>query len=308
MHIRDILSAATEPTISFELFPPRTPTAVETFRRTLEQLEPLEPAFVSVTYGAGGSRRELTQDVVLQLRKRDVFDPIPHLTCVGQSEADVMTLLMRYAEAGVSNILALRGDLPANHSDHDVFRHAADLVRAIRRFNDLGVHPDRRGFGIGVACFPEGHPATPNRLREMDYLKAKVEAGADWLCTQAFFDNHDFHDFRGRCELAGIRAPIIAGILPLTNVSGMQRMAELAGGMRYPARLLRALQGAGSCPGSFRSIALDHAAEQCCDLLAHGVAGIHLYTLNQAAPVLGIYSRLGRGREMVGPQLAMVAR
>ena len=293
MHIEDILAAASGPTISFEFFPPRTPVAVQTLQHTLDQLAPLRPRFVSVTYGAGGSTGELTQGLVTGLRQSDVFDPIPHLTCVGHSEADIMTLLTRYAAAGVSNILALRGDLPPGRTDNGVFACAADLVRCIRRFNERGLHPDPRGFGIGVACFPEGHPATPNRMLEMDHLKAKVDAGADWLCTQAFFDNHDFHDFRARCELAGIEAPILAGILPLTTITGMKRMAELAGGMRYPARLLRALNRTGDDSEAFRRIAIHHAAEQCADLLGEEVDGIHFYTLNQAAPVLEVHARLG---------------
>ncbi len=294
MHIHDILSATRGTTaFSFEFFPPRTPAAVKTLQTTLDQLAPLRPAFASVTYGAGGSTRELTQSLVTELRQSDVFDPIPHLTCVGHSESDIMTLLTRYAAAGVSNILALRGDPPSGGTDGSSFAHAADLVRFIRQFNERGLHPDPRGFGIGVACFPEGHPATPNRMTEMDHLKAKMDAGADWLCTQAFFDNHAFHDFRARCALAGITAPILAGILPLTTASGMQRMAALAGGMRYPARLIRALNRAGDDPEAFRRIALHHAAEQCTDLLDQGADGIHLYTLNQAQPVLEIHARLG---------------
>ncbi|WP_395750366.1 methylenetetrahydrofolate reductase [Prosthecobacter sp.] len=294
MHIKDILSANRGTTMfSLEFFPPRTPVAVQTLQSTLDQLAPLRPAFASVTYGAGGSTRELTQSLVAELTQSDVFDPIPHLTYVGHSESEIMALLTRYAAAGVSNILALRGDLPAGLTDSGTFAHAAELVRCIKRFNERGLHPDPRGFGIGVACFPEGHPATPNRMTEMDHLKAKVDAGADWLCTQAFFDNHSFHDFRARCELAGITAPILAGILPLTTATGMKRMAELAGGTRYPARLIRALNRAGDDAEAFRRIALHHATEQCANLLDHDADGIHFYTLNQAQPVVEIYSRLG---------------
>lgn len=289
MHIRDIFST-TAPALSVEFFPPRTPAAVKTLQGTLEALAPLRPAFASVTYGAGGSTRELTQKVVAELRQSDVFQPMPHLTCVGHTEAEIMALLEAYARAGVGNILALRGDPRGDEGD---FKHAADLVRFIRRFNERGLHPDPRGFGIGVACFPEGHPATPNRMAEMDHLKAKVDAGADFLITQAFFDNHDFHDFRARCELAGIRVPILAGILPLTTEAGMRRMAELAGGMRYPARLIRGLRRANGDAEMFRRIALHHATEQCADLLDHAVDGIHFYTLNQAGPVLEIHARLG---------------
>lgn len=294
MHITDILSHPHRSPFSFEFFPPRTPAVVKTLQSTIDQLAVLRPAFASITYGAGGSTRDLTQSLVTEFTQSDVYAPIPHLTCVGHTEAEIMSLLTHYASVGVSNILALRGDLPAGQTDTaGVFAHAADLVRCIKRFNESGLHPDPRGFGIGVACFPEGHPATPNRMLEMDHLKAKVDAGADWLCTQAFFDNHDFHDFRARCELAGITTPILAGILPLTTASGMKRMAELAGGMRYPARLIRALNRARGDPEAFRRIALHHATEQCADLLDHEVAGIHLYTLNQAEPILEIIERLG---------------
>lgn len=292
MHIKDILHESEDPTISFEFFPPRTPDSVKDLQDSLHQLAPWKPDFVSVTYGAGGSTRDRTQALVGELGESDVFDPIPHLTCVGQSEADIMSLLESYAVAGVSNVLALRGDLPVE-SQEGHFKTAADLVRFIRKFNESGSHPNPKGFGIGVACFPEGHPATPNRVLEMDYLKAKVDAGADYLCTQVFFDNHDFHDFRARCELAGIYAPILAGVLPLTQPNSLRRMAELAGGSRYPARLLGSFQRAGSDANAFRQVGIHHAVMQCADLLDQGVAGIHFYTLNKAATTVEVLRGLG---------------
>ena len=202
---------------------------------------------------------------------------------------------MRYSAAGVSNILALRGDPPRDQPDYnhskDVFPQAANLVRFIKQFSG---HPDPRGFGIGVAGFPEGHPATPNRLVEMDHLKAKIDAGTDYICTQLFFDNRDFFDFRDRCALAGIHVPVIAGIMPVTSLSSMKRMAELAGGARFPARLLKALQRGGDSPEAIRQIGLHYATEQCADLLDQGVAGIHFYTLNQSTATREICQRLGR--------------
>jgi len=290
MHINDILKAGT-PTFSFEFFPPKTPQALDQLFETIRQLEPLKPAFVSVTYGAGGSTREMTHELVVRLKTTTTLDPIPHLTCVGHTEEEIAAILQRYAAAGVSNILALRGDPPRDRLDYDhskdVFPQAADLVR-------FASHPDPRGFGIGVAGFPEGHPATPNRLLEMDYLKAKVDAGADYICTQLFFDNHDFFDFRDRCSLAGIKVPIIAGIMPVTSLSSMKRMAELAGGARFSARLLKALQRGGDSPEAIRQIGLHFATEQCADLLDQGVAGIHFYTLNQSTATREICQRLGR--------------
>ena len=293
MHIKDIFLAAQRPTLSSEFFPPRTPESVKDLQDSLQQLATWRPDFVSVTYGAGGSTRDRTQALVGELCQSDVFDPIPHLTCVGHTQAEVRQLLEKYAAAGVSNVLALRGDLPGQGALDGDFKTAAELVRFIRQFNEQGKHPDPRGFGIGVACFPEGHPATPNRMLEMDYLKAKVDAGADYLCTQVFFDNHDFHDFRARCELAGIHAPILAGILPLTQPSSLRRMAELSAGSRYPARLLRSFQRSGDDAEAFRQIGIHHAITQSADLLDHGVSGIHYYTLNKATPTVQVLRGLG---------------
>lgn len=296
MHIQDIL-APPQPSLSFEFFPPRTPASWEELYQAIRELEPLQPSFVSVTYGAGGGTRELTHDLVVRITQTTSVPPVPHLTCVGHSEQEVQEILERYAAAGVSNILALRGDPPKDQPNYDWsesgFRHASDLVHFIKKFNASGVHPDPRGFGIGVAGFPEGHPATPNRVDEMDFLKAKVDAGADYICTQLFFDNHDFFDFRDRCDLAGIQIPIIAGVMPVSSLQGMKRMAELAAGARYPAKLLRALERAKSSPESVERVGIHYAAEQCAGLLDEGVDGIHFYTLNKSHATREIYNSLG---------------
>lgn len=296
MHIRDIF-AQRRPTLSFEFFPPKTAEGAEALFATIRELEAYKPAFVSVTYGAGGSTRELTHDLVVRIKRETSLDPVPHLTCVCHSEADIAAIIGRYAQAGVSNILALGGDPPkdlANYAKaNDAFQHAADLVRFIRAFGAGGSHPDKRGFGIGVAGFPEGHPATPNRLLEMDYLKAKVDAGADYICTQLFFDNHDFLDFRDRCRLAGITVPIIAGMMPITSAGGMRRMAELAGGARFPAKLLKAVARCGSDESAVERVGIHYATEQCRDLLDNDVDGIHFYTLNKSRATREIYASLG---------------
>jgi methylenetetrahydrofolate reductase (NADPH) len=296
MHIADILSKQ-RPTLSFEFFPPKTTEASEALYQTIGDLEAYNPSFVSVTYGAGGSTRELTHDLVVRIKTTTSLDPIPHLTCVCHQEADVASILARYAQAGVSNILALGGDPPMNLKGYerakDAFQHAADLVQFIQKFNQQGGHPDPRGFGIGVAGFPEGHPSTPNRMLEMDYLKAKVDAGADYICTQLFFDNHDFLDFRDRCRIAGIHVPIIAGIMPITSASGMRRMAELAAGARYPAKLMRGIQRCGGDEAAVQRVGIHYATEQCRDLLEHGVDGIHFYTLNKSHATREIYASLG---------------
>lgn len=299
MHIQDIFSKHPT-TFSFEFFPPKTDQACEQLYATIADLEPLGPSFVSVTYGAGGSTRQRTHDLVVRIRQTTSLDPIPHLTCVCHSEEDIRQIIQRYAAVGVSNILALGGDPPQGMASYDekadAFQHASDLVRYIHRFNEGGLHPDRRGFGIGVAGFPEGHPATPNRLLEMDYLKMKVDEGADYICTQLFFDNRDFLDFRGRCELSGIRIPIIAGIMPITSATGMKRMAELAAGARYPAPLLRAIASCDDDPEAVRRVGIDWATQQCRDLLDHGVRGVHFYTLNRSDATRQIYATLGLGR------------
>lgn len=300
MHIRDIL-AGSKPSLSFEFFPPHRSAAWEELYQTIRELEPLHPSFVSVTYGAGGNTRELTHDLVVRLKQTTSIPPVPHLTCVGHTTGEVRTILERYAAAGVANVLALRGDPPQEQPDYDWsqgdFRHASDLVRFIREFNESGVHPHPRGFGIGVAGFPEGHPATPNRMAELDFLKAKVDAGADYICTQLFFDNHDFLDFRDRCRLTGIQVPILAGVMPVTSLIGMKRMAELAGGARYPAKLVRALNRANASPDAVERIGIHYAAEQCAGLLNEEVDGIHFYTLNKSRATREIYHSLGLDTE-----------
>ncbi len=295
MHINDIM-ATDSPTFSFEFFPPKTPEAADALYQTIRDLEAYMPHFVSVTYGAGGSTRELTHGLVERIQHTTKLDPIPHLTCVCHREAEIEAILTRYAQSGIGNILALGGDRPREikfDPAQDSFKHAVDLVRFIRRFNESGVHADRRGFGIGVAGFPEGHPATPNRLTEMDHFKAKVDAGADYIVTQLFFDNRDFYDFRERCALAGIQAPIIAGIMPITSMSGFKRIAELAAGSRFPAKLLRALQRCESDTEMVKRVGIHFALEQCHDLLDNNVAGIHFYTLNRSDATRMIFDSLG---------------
>ncbi|NUP88215.1 MAG: methylenetetrahydrofolate reductase [NAD(P)H] [Candidatus Sumerlaeia bacterium] len=296
MHIRDVFHRD-RVTCSFEFFPPKSAQGFQTLFESVRQLESLKPSFVSVTYGAGGSTREQTHDLVVRIKRETALDPIPHLTCVCHSERDIARILERYAEARVSNILALGGDPPRDLPGHgramDAFQHASDLVAFIRRFNEGGRHADPRGFGIGVAGFPEGHPATPNRLVEMDHLKAKVDAGADYICTQLFFDNRDFYDFRDRCELAGIQVPIVAGIMPITGESNLRRMADLAAGAHFPAPLLRAVARCQGNDEAIKSVGIHWATQQCFDLLDHGVRGLHFYTLNRSDATVQIYRNLG---------------
>lgn len=298
MHICDIFEKVASPTISFEFFPVQTTHAKDKLHETIALLATANPAFASITYGAGGSTRNTTRELVKHIKKNTRLHSVPHFTCVNHTREDIDATLRDYTELGINNVLALRGDSPKGCPDHDhgtdFCRHAANLVQYIRDFNASGIHHDRRGFGIGVAGFPEGHPSTPNRLREMDYLKAKVDAGADYICTQLFFDNRDFYDFVERCDIAGIHVPILAGILPITTIASLRRMAELAGGARVPAKLLRQLLNAEGNASSVYEIGIDHATKQCADLLIHKVAGIHYYTLNQAEPILKILQRIGK--------------
>lgn len=292
MHIQDIFRAH-KTTFSFEFFPPRTDAAADELFLNISRLRELNPSFVSVTYGAGGSTRQRTHDLVVRIQRETGLTAVSHLTCVCHSLAELEAIALRYASSGIENILALGGDPPRNMPDHDrandAFAHAEDLVRFLR---DRDFVPDPRGFGIGVAGFPEGHPGTPNRLLELDYLKRKVDAGADYICTQLFFDNHDFLDFRDRCELAGVRVPILAGIMPVSGLAGMKRMAELALGARIPAKLLRAVDRCNGNDSAIAKVGMHWAAEQCRDLLDHQVRGIHFYTLNTSFATRHIYETL----------------
>ena len=287
MHIKDILNS-NKLNLSFEFFPPKTEKASDTLFQSIQDLVPLKPAYVSVTYGAGGSTRGLTRDLVLKIQKESSITVVSHLTCVGADKDEIYSILKDYDNAGIHNIMALRGDPPKGETEfkqpENGFAYAARLVSFIKeKFPHMGV---------GVAGFPEGHPATPNRLQEIEYLKQKVDAGADYICTQLFFENRDFYDYRERCEIAGIKLPIIAGIMPITNQAGMKRMAELALGARIPAKLLRALSRADD-EKAFENIGIHWATEQVNDLIDNGVKGIHFYTLNRSKPTLKIYDALG---------------
>jgi methylenetetrahydrofolate reductase (NADPH) len=292
MHIQDIFQAH-RTTFSFEFFPPKTDAASEELFANIARLQELQPSFVSVTYGAGGSTRERTHDLIVRIHRETSLTAVSHLTCVCHTRDELAAILDRYAGSGIENILALGGDPPREKPNYDrsqdAFAHAEGLVRFVKSWQGTA---DPRGFGVGVAGFPEGHPATPNRLKEMDYLKQKVDAGADYVCTQLFFENRDFYDFRERCDLAGVRVPIIAGIMPITSKAGMVRMAELALGARFPAALQKAVNRCADDQAVAR-VGVMWATEQCRDLLHNGVRGIHFYTLNRSDATRQIYENLG---------------
>ncbi|MFI5341934.1 MAG: methylenetetrahydrofolate reductase, partial [Candidatus Methylomirabilales bacterium] len=237
---------------------------------------------------AGGSTRELTHGLVIRIREHTRLTVVAHMTCVGATQEEIGNILQEYQDHGIENIMALRGDPPMGETSFvqppGGFAHAADLVAFIRR--------EFPRMGIGVAGFPEGHPETPNRLKEMEHLKAKVDAGVDYICTQLFFDNRDFYDFCERCQIVGIKVPIIAGIMPVTSIKGMARMAELALGARFPARLTKSLVRAKD-DEYVESVGIHWATEQVRDLIDNSVKGVHFYTLNRSKATLRIYETLG---------------
>ncbi|MBT3189639.1 MAG: methylenetetrahydrofolate reductase [NAD(P)H] [Anaerolineae bacterium] len=287
MHIAKILE---KPGLhfSFEFFPPKTKQASDELFQSIKELAPIGPAYVSVTYGAGGSTRDLTRDLIMRVQNETNFTVVAHLTTIGATRGELREILNQFSACGIENIMALRGDPPKGSpgfiQPKDGFRYAAELVSFIKK--------DFPHMGVGVAGFPEGHPETPNCLQEMDYLKAKVDAGADYICTQLFFKNSDFYDYRERCAFAGIKVPIIAGIMPIISRRGMRRIAELALGSRIPAKLQRAVSRAHDAD-AVAKVGIHWATQQVFGLFDRDVAGIHFYTLNQSKPTLKIYDALG---------------
>ena len=284
---------------SFEFFPPKTKKGWDRLFRTIAtDLLPLEPAYVSVTYGAGGSTRRQTYELVTRIHIELGLTVVAHLTCVGSTKDEIDANLKEYDESGVHNILALRGDPPSDPTVRPSmvermgpdgegstdFPYAADLVGYIRK-----KYPH---FSIGVAGFPEGHPATPNRLTEMRFLKEKIDAGADYIVTQLFFENRDYFDYVARLALSGINVPVVPGIMPITSRRGMERMADLAAGARFPAPLLRAVGRTSDDEGVAR-VGTHWATAQVAELLNANVPGVHLYTLNNSSSTIDICRNLG---------------
>lgn len=287
MLVKEILNSI-KPALSFEFFPPKTEAGFDKLFQVVSNLMQLKPSYASVTYGAGGSTRDYTTNLVDRIQKETDLTVVSHLTCMGSTRDEIMSILEKNAESSIENILALRGDPPKGEAiwkrPENGFDYAADLVSFIKK--------NYPHFCVGVAGFPEGHPLTPNRLKEMEYLKAKVDAGADYIVTQLFFDNRDFYDFCERCELAGIHVPVIAGVMPITTRKGMIRMAELAEGAHFPAGLLRSVARVKN-DEYFENIGVRWAAEQLRNLVYNNVSGIHLYTLNDSRAIFKIFKLLG---------------
>jgi len=279
--IAGLLAAGT--TYSFEFFPPRDGAAEAQLAATLAELERLRPSFVSITYGAGGSTRDRTHDLVVDLLRRTTMTPMAHLTCVGHSRAELGEILERYAGEGVRNVLALRGDAPAGAAfPAGDLRHALELVELARE-----VGP----FSIGVAAHPEGHPQAPDRDTDRRHLAAKL-ARADFAVTQFFFRGEDYVALVDDLAALGVDKPVIPGIMPVTNVAQIERFAALSGAA-VPLALRTRLEAAAGDPAEVRRIGVAAATELCADLLAAGAPGLHFYTLNRSTATREIWAALG---------------
>lgn len=257
--------------LSFEVFPPKKTSPIETVYRTLEELQGLKPDFISVTYGAGGNAGDTaTSDIASVIKHRYGIEPLAHLTCVNDTKQEISRVLDRLEENGVENILALRGDINPNVPPRKEFRYASELVEFIRK---------REGFHISCACYPEGHIDAHSLDEEIQNLRKKVEAGAEHLISQLFFDNSFFCSFLDRARSAGITVPIEAGIMPVTNRAQIERMVTLCGAS-LPTKFTKMMQRFEHSPEALRDAGIAYAVDQIVDLISLGVEGIHLYTMN----------------------------
>ena len=286
MKIRNRLNPS-DPCFSFEFFPPKSDEGVNNLLKTLAELAPLEPGFVSVTYGAGGSTRDKTVELVSRIKRETGIEAMAHLTCVGHTREELRDMLRRLSDAKVENVLALRGDPPQGQKTFEPveggFRHATELVRFIREedFN----------FCLGGACYPEGHVETVSRDDDLRNLKAKVDAGLDFVVTQLFFDNAFYFDFVERARRVGINIPIVPGIMPITNFEQVHRFTRMCGAT-VPMRLGLQLERVKDQPEAVMQLGVAHATVQCMELLSRGVPGIHFYTLNKSPATRMIVSAL----------------
>ena len=270
--------------LSCEVFPPKEFARVEEAKAVVRGIAALAPAYISVTYGAAGNTPHFTRELAQTVQDAGV-PALAHLTCINDNTSKIDTVLDELAEAGVENVLALRGDIPpgASFPDGDHFEHAAQLVAHVKR---------RGGFCVGAACYPEGHPEAPNRAADLAWLKAKVDAGVDFLTTQMFFDTATLYNFMYRALRAGIDVPIGAGVMPVINARQIQRIATLSGAT-LPPRFRSIVDRFGEDPASMRQAGVAYATEQIIDLIANGVNNIHLYTMNREDVARDVFANLG---------------
>ncbi|MAE77840.1 MAG: methylenetetrahydrofolate reductase [NAD(P)H] [Planctomycetes bacterium] len=278
--------------VSFEFFPPKTDEAVEElFRVARDELAPLAPSFISVTYGAGGSTRRKTLELVSRIKNDIGLEAMAHLTCVGHSRDELAEIIDGIVAAGIENVLALRGDPPTGETEFrpapDGFRYGSELIAFIR---DLGAP-----LCLAAACYPEKHPEAATAEQDLANLKAKVDAGADYLVTQLFFNNADFFAFQERARAIGIAVPIVPGIMPITNYKQVRRFTRMCG-THIPVKLTDRLKAAKNDRAAVTSIGISYAIDQCRELLANDVPGLHFYTLNKSSATRAILSRLRHAR------------
>jgi methylenetetrahydrofolate reductase (NADPH) len=274
------------PTVSFEFFPPKTDAGFASLFQTIDDLKAIHPTYVSVTYGAGGSTRQKTVELVERIQRELNIRSMAHLTCVGHTEGEIGAVLDELWTSGIRNVLALRGDPPQGQSQFVAtpggFAYADDLVKYVA---------GRHDFCLGVAGYPEGHPQCLNLTRDLEHLKQKVDNGADFIVTQLFFNNTDFYHFRDRARAAGIKVPIVAGIMPILNVAQIKRFVSMCGA-KIPQPLLLKVEALESDPEAVHAAGVDHAIQQCKDLLTSGAEGLHFYTLNKSKATVQICKAL----------------
>jgi methylenetetrahydrofolate reductase (NADPH) len=301
MRIDEILNAG-EPVFSFEFFPPKTETGERNLYAALAELRALEPSFVSVTYGAGGSTREKTIEIVKRIREEYGLEAMAHFTCVGATVPELHETLEEMERAGIDNVLALRGDPPAGQEfwtkTEGGLEYSRELVELIG---------ERYPFAIGAACFPETHIHAQSPEADLEHLAEKVRAGVDFLITQLFFDNALYFDFLTRARAIGIEAPILPGIMPITHAGQVERMAKMCGAS-IPDGLARELRARGDDPEAVLAFGVAYATLQCAELLAAGAPGIHFYTLNRSPATRAILSALKLNRPWEkGPHPASIS-
>ena len=288
MRIDELIGAADRPVFSFEFFPPKTPEGEKNLLDALGQLRDLEPDYVSVTYGAGGTteQKQKTIDIVSSIKREYGMEAMAHFTCVGATADELRATLDRMRDEGLDNVLALRGDPPAGQTEWTAteggLSYSRELIEMIR---------DDYDFAIGAACFPETHIHATSPEDDLRYLKEKVDAGARFLITQLFFDNAYYWDFVERAARIGVDVPIIPGIMPITNAGQIKRITELCGSA-MPAALVRELDARSEDPEAVAEFGVAYATMQCADLLEHGAPGIHFYTLNRSPATRAILSAL----------------